>query len=613
MLDKVLSNEPKELLLGNEAIVRGALEAGVGFASTYPGTPASEVGDTFASVAKQVGIHFEYSTNEKVALEAAAGASLSGVRSLVAFKGFGLNVASDSLFPLAYVGIKAGMVVVVSDDPSCWSSAQSEQDSRYFARTAHLPMLEPSDAQECKDFNKLAFEISEKFGVPVLIRLTTRVAHESGIVALEKIVKGKRLGSFVKDIKWKDFPPQIIDTHKDLHSKLEEIGKEYGKFFTKILPAKSKKGIIASGISYGYVLEALEDLGIELPVLKLGMTHPLPERIIENFLKGLESVLVAEELEPFLEEAICKIARKVNPSVKILGKDVLPVAGEMTEEAVLQAISKLARRKPKFDFSKHKQKYQKLRIARRFPLMCPGCPHRATFYAAKLAEPKAVFAGDIGCYMLGVHPPLETLDFVLAMGASEGLAHGISKVSKQKVIAFIGDSTFFHAGIPALINMVFNKSSPLIIILDNRTTAMTGHQPHPGVGLNAFSEPTKPVSLLDVVRACGVENVKVVDPYNMKEMEATIKEFLASGKLSVIIARRECRLLTIRRMKKEGVKIPKFEIDRLMLTKECKERLLSFGCPAIVEEDGVVFIDEDLCFGCGVCAQLCPGMIKVKG
>jgi indolepyruvate ferredoxin oxidoreductase alpha subunit len=612
MLDKVLSKEKRELLLGNEAIVRGALEAGVGFTSTYPGTPASEIGDTFAAVAKQVGIHFEYSTNEKVALEAAAGAALSGVRSLVAFKGFGLNVASDSLFPLAYVGIKAGMVIVVADDPSCHSSAQSEQDSRYYARIAHLPMLEPSDAQECKQFTKSAFEISEKFGIPVMLRLTTRVDHETGIVSLERIVRGKRVGSFVKDIKWKDFPPTIIKTHEELHQKLDTIAKEYGKTLTKLLPAKSSKGVITSGISYGYVLEALEDLGIELPVLKLGMTYPLPESMVENFLKGLESVLVAEELEPVLEEAVCKAARRVNPGMKILGKNILPVAGEITEESVLHAISRLARKKPKFDFSKHKQQYQKLKIARRFPLMCPGCPHRATFYAAKLAEPKAVFTGDIGCYMLGVHPPLETVDFVLAMGASEGIAHGISKTSKQKVIAFIGDSTFFHAGIPGLINMVFNKSNPLIIILDNRTTAMTGHQPHPGVGLNALGEPTKPISLLDIVRACGVENVKVVDPYNIKEMAATIKEFLGSGKLSVIVARRECRLMTIRRMKKEGMKIPKFEIDKLMLTKECKERLLSFGCPAIIEEDGV-FIDEDLCFGCGVCAQLCPGIIKVKG
>jgi indolepyruvate ferredoxin oxidoreductase alpha subunit len=613
MIDRVLSKEEKELLLGNEAIVRGALEAGIGFASNYPGTPASEIGDTFASVAKQVGVYFEYSTNEKVALEAAAGAALSGVRSLVAFKSFGLNVASDSLFPLAYVGVKAGMGVVVSDDPSCWSSAQSEQDSRYYAKFAHLPMLEPSDAQECKDFTKLAFEISEKFGIPVLIRLSTRVSHETGIVSLGKIVRSEKTGKFIKDIKWRDFPPEIINTHKDLHSKLETIAKEYRRVFTQILPAKGNKGIITSGISYGYVLEALEDLGVELPVLKLGLTFPIPEKIVENFLENLESVLVVEELEPYLEEEVCKIARKVNPSMKILGKNVLPKAGEMKEEDVLQAISKLVKKKPKFNFSKHKQQYEKLKIARRFPLMCPGCPHRATFYAAKLAEPKAVFAGDIGCYMLGVHPPLETLDFVLAMGASEGLAHGISKASKQKVIAFIGDSTFFHAGIPALINMVFNKSNPLIIILDNRATAMTGHQPHPGVGVNALGEPTKPVSLLDVVRACGVENVKVVDPYNMKEMEETVKEFLASGKLSVIIARRECRLMTIRRMKKEGMKIPKFEIEKEKLTKECKERLLSFGCPAIVEEDGVVFIDEDLCTGCGVCAQLCPGVIKVKG
>jgi len=447
MLAEVLSKEAKGLLLGNEAVVRGALEAGVGFASTYPGTPASEIGDTFAAVAKQAGVYFEYSTNEKVALEAAAGAALSGVRSLVAFKSFGLNVAIDSLFPLAYLGVKAGMVVVVSDDPSCWSSAQSEQDSRLYARIAHLPMLEPSDAQECKDFTKAAFEISEKFGIPVLIRLTTRVSHESAIVKLDRIVRGKHVGVFVKDVKWKNFPPTVISTHEELHKKLADLAKECGKVFTKVLLGKGKAGIITSGVAYSYVVEAMEDLEVELPVLKLGLTNPLPEGLIEKFLEGLDAVLVVEELDPVLEESIRSIACKVKPSIKILGKNAVPVAGELVEEYVVHAISRLTGKRYKFSLAQHKQQYERLRIARRFPLMCPGCPHRATFYAAKLAEPKAVFAGDIGCYMLGVHPPLETTDFVSNMGASEGIAHGISKVSKQKVIAFFRDSSFFFPGI----------------------------------------------------------------------------------------------------------------------------------------------------------------------
>lgn len=609
MPEKILVGEGKKLiLLGNEAIARGALEAGVQFASTYPGTPASEIGDTFSRIAKKTGIYFEYSTNEKVALEAAAGAALSGIRSLVSFKHYGLNVASDSVFPLAYVGVKGGMVIAVADDPSCWSSAQSEQDSRYYAIIAHLPMLEPSNPQECKDFTKLAFELSEKFGLPVIIRLTTRVSHMKGTVKLERIKKLKRKGKFEKGIKYRNFPPYIIKTHEELHEKLKEIRKIFEKSKTNFFVYKNSKGklgIIASGVAFNYVMDALEDLKIKIPILKLSSTYPLPENKIKNFIKRFKSVLIVEELEPFLEESVKAIAKDVNPKLKLYGKNVLPNAGEFTEEAVISAISKIKGKKLRY-LKKHLKKLEKVKPVKRFPVMCPGCPHRATFYAAKLAAGKdAVFAGDIGCYMLGIFPPLETTDFLFSMGASEGLTHGINKSTDQKTIAFIGDSTFFHAGIPALINMVYNKSNPLVIVLDNRITAMTGFQPHPGSGKTGMGEETKPIGIEDIAEACGVENIRIVDPFNLNEMVKTIKEFLKKDKVSVIVAKRECQLLAVRKRRKEGVSILKFEIDQEKC-KKCGTCLHQFGCPAIYEEKGTFKIDKNLCTGCTVCVQVCP-------
>jgi indolepyruvate ferredoxin oxidoreductase alpha subunit len=600
----------KIILLGNEAIVRGALEAGVGFASTYPGTPASEIGDTFSNIAKDAGIYFEYSTNEKVALETAAGAALSGVRSLVSFKHFGLNVACESLFPLAYTGVKAGMVVVVSDDPSCHSSGQSEEDTRPFARIAHLPMLEPANAQECKDFTKKAFELSEKFKIPVFIRLTTRVSHMRSVIKLGKIIKGKTKGKYIKDIKYRNFPPYIMETHEELHAKLEKLKKlseksEMNVFVNKNV--KSKNGIIVSGVSFDYVMDALNDLRLKLPVLKIGFSYPLPDKKTKRFIKKFKSVLVVEELESILEDYVHILAKDVNPKLKVFGKSHLPESGEYNEELVVNALSKITGKKPRINLIAHKKKYQKIKMSKRFALMCPGCPHRATFYAAKLATKgmDVVYGGDVGCYILGLYPPLETQDFMFSMGASEGIVHGINKVSNQKTIAFLGDSTFFHAGMPGLANIVFNKSNPLVIVLDNRITAMTGHQPNPSVGITGMGEETKVIAIEDIAKAMGVENVKVVDPFAVKLMINTIKEFLKEGKASVIVAKRECQLLAVRKKRKKGIKIPKFEIDQT----KCKKAgicLHQFACSAIYFERGAYKINKNICTGCGVCAQICP-------
>jgi len=637
MSEKLLLDEAgkKAILLGNEAIVRGALESGIQFASTYPGTPASEIGDTFSRLANSVGVYFEYSTNEKVAFEAAAGASLSGLRSLVSFKQFGLNVASDSIFPIAYVGVEGGMLIVFADDPSGWSSAQSEQDSRCYAKLGNIPMLEPSDSQECLDFVKIAFELSEKFKTPVFIRLTTRVSHTRGIVSLGKIVKGQRKANFVKDPeKYNSLPPKIIKMHEDINKKIEKIKETFEESkINKVLNGGSKEkiGVITSGVSFNYVLDAMNDLGLELPVLKLGTTYPLPEKKIKSFLKNLKSVMIVEELEPALEKEVEALAKDVNPGLKILGKidrggrggigngKYFPIAGEYTTDIVLKALSKALGKKMDFDYDGHMKRYAELKIPQRFPVLCPGCPHRATFYAVKKAAGNdAVFIGDIGCYLLGVYPPFETEDLIISMGAGEGIGHGIKKAEmrtggSQKLIIFIGDSTFFHAGIPALINMVYNKSNPIVVVLDNRITAMTGHQPHPGVGVTGMGEPSEEIKIEDIVRACGVKNLKVVDPYNFKEMENTVKEFLNNSTVSVIVAKRRCYLLEYRDRRRKGVETQTFEVVRKIEESE-KHRLKEYACPAFYEDDkGNLQIDESMCWGCASCVQLWPaGSLKPR-
>jgi indolepyruvate ferredoxin oxidoreductase alpha subunit len=575
---EILENKPgqKIILLGNEAIVRGALEAGVNFISTYPGTPASEIGNIFYKISKKAGVHFEFSTNEKVAMEAAAGAALSGFKSLVAMKHFGLNVASDFLCTLMYSGIEGSMVIFVADDPSCWSSAQSEQNTRYYSQMAHIPTLEPSTPQEFKDFTKFAFKLSEKFKIPVMIRSTTRASHQSGPVILGKLEVGssKLEGKFVKDPRrFSTMPPRVLEMKKELFEKIEEIKRQSEKSnLNKIIYGNSKEkvGILTSGVSFLYVMEALTPhhyFGGGLPVLKLGFIYPLPERKILKFLNNLKKILVVEELEPYLEREIAILAKKENLRVEILGKGekieggriwkerkaILPQIGELKPEYVEIAISKVLNKKPTFNYRLHLKKIEKIKVPSRPPILCPGCPYWSVINAIKkVVDPqKVIFGGEIGCYMLFSHKVIDLQDYLYCMGSSVGVGHGISKMAPhqkngggQKVICFVGDSSFFHAGIPALINTVFNKSNPLIIILDNRTTAMTGHQPHPGVGKKPEEDGVEPIRIEEIVRACGVKNVRVIDQVaNQKEFEKTLKEFLKKDEVSVIIARHICALL----------------------------------------------------------------------
>ena len=541
-MEELLLNKlgKKIILLGNEAICRGALEAGLQFVSTYPGTPASEIGNTFFKISSKTGIYFEFSTNEKVALEAGVGASFSGLKTLIAMKSFGLNVAQDSLLPFLYTGTKGPTVIVVADDPSCHSSAQSEENTRAISYLAHIPTLEPSDPQECKDFTKLAFQISERFRIPVIIRTTTRVAHQRGVVRVLnlKFRKLKR-GKFVKDVKrFVTLPPRVLEMKKELLEKERKVREfsEKSSINREQFSVKSQIGIITSGISYLYVMEALKELNLKLPVLKLGFFYPLPEKKIKNFIKKLRKVLIVEELEPYLEKEIERLAKQSNCKLEVIGKKIIPEVGELKPELALSAIAKFAKKKYQIPNTKYE-----IRASKRFPQLCPGCPYWLVFGAIKKAvDPqKVIFGGDIGCYMLAGLPPHFLQDYLSCMGSSIGIAHGIKKATGQKLITFIGDSTFFHAGIPALINTVFNKSNPLIIVMDNMTTAMTGHQPHPGA-------PAIPdgIKIENIVKGCGVKNWKVIDPANQKEFVATVKEFLTKPEVSVIIARHPCIFVT---------------------------------------------------------------------
>jgi len=549
-MEEILLNKPgkKIILLGNEAIVRGALESGVNFVSSYPGTPASDIGNWFFYLGEKIPVYFEWSTNEKVALEAAIGAAFSGLKSMAAMKNFGLNVCIEALVPAMYTGLqstrrpltkggpfKGALVLVVADDVGCWSSAQSEQNSRAYSYLAHIPTLEPSDPQECKDFTKLAFQISERFRTPVLIRPTTRVTHQRAPVKLGKLKLALKRGKFEKDPdRFVTMLPRLFEMKRELLEKVEKIKKvSENSPINFVVPCPSpvigQLGIITSGIPYLHILEALNELRLKLPILKLGFFYPLPEEKIKEFIKKLKKVLIVEELEPYLEKEVERLAKNVNPKLKIFGKNLIPEVGELKPEMVIFAMAKI--QNSKFKIQNYNSKF-KIKIPKRFPRLCSGCPYWLVLSAIEKAVNKkeVIFGGDIGCYMLFGRPPLDFQDYLFCMGSSIGIAHGIKKATKQKLITFIGDSTFFHAGIPALINAVFNKSNPLIIILNNQTTAMTGHQPYPG----------KVIKIEDIVSACGVKNLKVIDQGNQEEFVKAVKEFLEKDEVSVIVAQRPC-------------------------------------------------------------------------
>ena len=525
--------------------MQGALEAGVDFVSTYPGCPSAEIGDEFGRIAKDHGVHYEISTNEKVALEAAVGASFSGLKSLVAMKNFGLNVCSEVLLPLCYTGTKAPMVIVVGDDPNCWSSAQTEENSRVFSLMAHLPTLEPADAQECHAFTKLAFEISEKFNTPVMVRTTIRVAHQRAPVEInpKHEIRNPKQGEFTKNFhQYVTLPPRVLEMKKELLEKTEKIQKYFEALkINKIenLKESKKLGIIASGVAYSHLMEVMSQMDLKLPVMKLGTFYPLPKKKITGFIKNFKQILVVEELEGYVERELKILAKENNLKTEIIGKKLLPEIGELNIEKVGVALAKILNLKIK------KLKNLKIEVPRRTSRLCEGCPHLFTFAAIKKVAPEGtVFGGDIGCYMMAGLNPHNIQDYLFCMGSSIGIAHGVKKSTKQKVISLMGDGTFFHSGIAGLINAVYNKSNPLMIILDNRITAMTGHQQNPGMGKNGMLETAPELNIEEIARAVGVKNVKTLDQVpNTQELENTIKEFLEKDEVSVIVCKHVCALL----------------------------------------------------------------------
>lgn len=608
VMDRLLEVKPgsKVLLLGNEAIARAAIEAGVAVATTYPGTPASEIGDALARVAKDAGIYFEYSTNEMVATEMAIGAAASGVRALVSMKHVGLNVASDALMTFAYTGTRGGFVLVTADDPSCHSS-QNEQDNRYYALLGNIPLLEPSSPQECYEMTKEAFALSEKLELPVIVRTTTRVSHVRAPVVVGDIESRPRRKNFIKDPgRFVTVPVVARARHLVLLERLKQAEKlaqesRLNRIFK--VGAGGKLGVVTASAGFNYAMDAAKDMGLSADVLKIGFSYPPPRNTVIDFLKSHETVAIVEELEPVLETAVRAIAQRERIATKIIGKEdgAFPRAYEFDQAIVAAGLSRA------FGLAVNSASSGPIDLQGlpvRPPVLCAGCPHSATYYAVnKATNRKAIFASDIGCYTLGVSPPYSAADLLVCMGSSVGTAGGLAKVNDLPVIAFIGDSTFFHAGIPGLINAVHNGHKFLLMILDNRTTAMTGHQPHPGSGHGPSCCDITAVSMEEVVKGCGVRWLRVVDPYDMKAMTETVKDALAQPSVSVIIARRECALIAAR--DKNGAIVKKHHIDQDACEK-CRTCVDKFQCPAISSVDKVQTIDEALCAGCGVCAQVCP-------
>ena len=607
-MHKLLQDHPgqKILLLGNESIARGAIEAGVAVATTYPGTPSSEISMNFFQVAQESDLYFEYSTNEKVALEVSAAAANTGVRSMCVMKHVGVNVAADPLLTLAYIGVKAGMVLLTADDPYMFSS-QNEQDNRYYGKLAGLPVIEPSSVEEAKEMVPYAFDLSEALGEPVIMRTTTRINHSTSPVVLGEIRTINSKGDYTKDpFNQVPIPAVARKLYIRLLDNLEKAEKIAENSPYNFIIGAGTWGIVCNGVSYNYVRDAVRDLGIktESKILRIGFSHPLPSSLIKNFLKGCEKVLVVEEGEPVMEEALKAFAQEEGLTLKINGKGdgLFTRLYEFNPGQVRQSIATYygIDHTPKalLDLSDIPE------IPQRPPNLCPGCSHRATYYEVKMAAKsmETIYPTDIGCYTLGILPPLSMADFLLCMGSSVGTSCGFSKTTDKKVIAFIGDSTFFHSGISGLVNAVFNNHNFTLVILDNGTTAMTGHQPNPSVDMNILNlSGYGRVSIETVVRGIGVSHVTTIKPYKVKKSIEAIREALNYKGVSVVIAEEMCVLYA------KQLKLAKekpFEV-----TGKCKNHrncLNEIACPAFHIWNDQVKIDPDLCTGCAVCAQICP-------
>lgn len=656
----------KLFLLGNEAAVRGALEAGISVAATYPGTPSSEIGDVFSKIANDAGVYFEFSINEKVAMEVAAAAAASGVRSFTFMKHVGLNVASDSFMSVVYTGVRGGMIILSADDPSMFSS-QNEQDNRHYARLANLPVLEPSNPQEVKDFMKYGYQISEEFQIPILLRTTTRVSHMRGIVELGDIPQSNRNNTENKELNNPNLnsnptsnpkgffhknPSQFVPVpatarimHKDLVGKMENLlevsnnsdlniiyynGQEIKKDLDSDLDSDSdfnfkgaNLGIIASGSAFNYAFDVVEELGLNVPLLKLGFTYPFPKDIILKFAQNLDKLMVVEEVDPIMENELLKILGSERLCKDVHGKldGTLPIIYEFNQDIVKEALNVLNLTEAQSEAQDSNLKTTKnkvsddLKLPNRPPTLCPGCPHRAVYYSIKKArenlninEEDLIFPTDIGCYTLGIESPYQAADYLLAMGSSIGTSCGFSKATNQNIVCFIGDSTFFHSGIPPLINAVHNKHNFVLTVLDNRTTAMTGGQPNPGLPIDGMGEVAPEISIEKMVKATGAEFVETINPLSIKKTVNTFERALNYDGVAVVISRYPCVLIKNNGSSKKASKAV------MMVDSEkcshCMECISKMACPAIYETDDSadqsIEIDPQSCRGCTVCVQMCP-------
>lgn len=582
-----MRNEYELLLSGNEAIARGAYEAGVAVAAGYPGTPSSEILESLAQYDNEV--YCEWAPNEKVAMEVAIGASWVGAKSMATMKHVGLNVAADPLMTLSYVGTGGGLVVVVADDPGMYSS-QNEQDSRNYARFAKIPMFEPSDSQEAKDFIIAAFELSEKFNTPVILRSSTRISHGKSVVKLGKRKVSSRKIEFLKNPpKYVAVPSYARKMRERMEKRLAQLRLYVNKCSQNQIISRGKEvGVVASGVAFQYAREEFK----EASLLKLGLSYPFPDDLIKEFAHNYQELIVVEELDNFLEEHIRSLG------IKTKGREYFPGLGELNPDRVAQGHYRL--KNSRVVIREKKVGENGISLPARPPMFCPGCPSRGLFYA--LSKIDCVVSGDIGCYSLGVFPPYERLDTILCMGAGITVAQGMDKAGlrDKPVIGIIGDSTFFHSGITGLLELSYNKGISTIVIVDNRATAMTGLQEHPGTGRTLMREKTYTAHPEDFARACGIKNIHIIDPLDFEQTLKVLKEEVKKEAASVIISRRVCVL--VEKLKKKPLTI---DSDKCTQCGRC----LKIGCPAIYRErinKKTIVINEILCTGCGFCTQVCP-------
>jgi indolepyruvate ferredoxin oxidoreductase alpha subunit len=647
----------KLFLLGNEAAVRGAIEAGVSIASTYPGTPSSEIGNTLSLIVKDAGMYFEFSINEKVAMEVAASSAASGVRSFAFMKHVGLNVASDSFISAVYTGVRGGMVVLVADDPSIFSS-QNEQDTRHYVRLGNLPLLEPSNPQEVKDMMKYGYELSEQFKIPVLLRTTTRISHMRGIVELGEIASNSDNSSNDQN-NWKKSyfeknPKQFVPTpanaptmHKELVSKIKNIeevanGSDLNEIYRFNQNNNLKFGVISCAGAFNYAYDIVNEDNLEMDILKLGFSHPFPKNMIVDFVKDLDGVFIVEEVDPIMEKEVLAILGEKKLNIPVFGKlnGIFPLIYEFTPNIVRDSFNKVLNNLSSANVNEidkdelHNNlnsianNYGEISVGSdpvekiddhlneeianlvdelpvRPPTLCAGCSHRSSYFGVKKAaeelgikEEDLIFSSDIGCYTLGISPPYKTADYLLSMGASIGNACGFSVATDQKIISFTGDSTFFHGGIPPLVNAIHNKSKFVLTVLDNRTTAMTGGQPHPGLPVDGMGDIAPEISIEKIAIASGCEFVETINPLNLRKTIDTYKRALEFDGVAVIIAKYPCSLIKGQKKKKPM----EIKDDKCNLCFDCVNIL---ACPAISKKDEIVVIDDNICKGCTTCVQMC--------